>query len=110
MHSPVFSIVDVIEHQDWYINQWKINFLLTERLLSEFKKLSHESHWYEDPILVDTCLDRLRLCINSIRQYHQTFGALPQVGDRLFDQDTGLLVQGRSIDGNLMTITFILTV
>lgn len=104
------SLVDTIEHQKWMIKGWKIKFLLSDRQLQETKKLSRVSNWYEDIIVRDTWMERLRVCFQSIENFHQTFGTLPEIGDRLFDEETGLMIQQRSIDGNLKTITFVLTV
>lgn len=104
------SIVDTIEHQDWSIRGWKVNFLFSERQLYEVKKLSRVSNWYEDPIVADTWTVRLNTCFSSIQNFYNTFGVLPQVGDRLFDENSGMIIQDRAIDGHLMTITFTLSI
>lgn len=108
--TSVKTIMESITQQDWSIKGWKIYFLLAEKQLHQVKKLSGIENWYEDPIVIDTCYDRLCTCFRSIRKYYDTFGILPQVGDRLFDEDSGLIIQDRSIDGDLMTITFTLSV
>lgn len=102
------SIVDSFDHPDWKIQGWQIKFLLSERLLHEIKKISRVSNWYEDPVIADTWTAKLSTCFNSIHNYYNVFGVLPQVGDRLFNEESGLMVQERSIDGNVMTITFTL--
>ncbi|WP_223860831.1 hypothetical protein [Spirosoma validum] len=102
------SIVDALDHPDWKIQGWQIKFLLSERLLHEIKKISRVSNWYEDPVIADTWTNKLFICFNSIQNYYKVFGVLPQVGDRLFSEESGLIVQERSIDGNVMTITFTL--
>lgn len=104
------SIVDTLDHPNWQIEGWKIKFLLSERLLHDVKKISRVSNWYEDPIIADTWTEKLFICFNSIQAYYKIFKALPQVGDRLFNEDLGLFVQERSIDGNVMTITFTLSI
>jgi len=104
------SIIESISEPDWSIKGWKIHFLFSERQLHQAKKLSVIDKWYEDPIVIATCHDRLRTCFNSIREFHNTFGSLPQIGDRLFDEDSGLLVQERSIDGDLMIISYMLSI
>jgi len=104
------TIMEAISHPSWIIKGWTIHFLLSEKQLHQVKKISILDNWYEDPIVVSTCLDRLRTCYNSIQKYYDTFGLLPVVGDRLFDEDSGLIVQDRSIDGDLMVISFTLSV
>jgi hypothetical protein len=104
------SIMEAITEHGWAIKGWKIHFLFSEKQLHQVKKLSVIDRWYEDPIVIDTCHDRLRTCFKSIRKFHATFGMLPQVGDRLFDEDSGLIVQERSIDGDLMIISFMLSI
>lgn len=103
-------LLEAIEHKEWSVEGWKIKFILSERQLHEVKKLSRVSNWYEDPIVVATCMNRLCICFDSIQNYYKTFGMLPQIGDRLFDEDAGLIIQDRSIDGHLMTITFTLSI
>jgi hypothetical protein len=104
------TVMESITKQSWIIKDWRIHFLLSERKLHQAKKLSLLDEWYNDPILIDTCVDRLSTCFKSIKKFHNTFGVLPQVGDRLFDEDSGLIVQERSIDGDLMVITFTLSI
>ena len=104
------SIVDALEHPDWQIEGWKIKFLLSERLLHDVKKISRVSNWYEDPIIAATWTERLTICFNSIQNFYNIFRAMPQIGDRLFNEDSGLMIQERSIDGSLMTITFTLSI
>ncbi|SFF29615.1 hypothetical protein [Spirosoma endophyticum] len=54
-------------------------------------------------------MDRLTICFTSLQTYYHSFGMLPQVGDRLFKEDTGMLIRDRSIDGGLRTLTFTLS-
>ena len=103
------SIVEAIEDQDWVVNEWKVKFLLSERYLHQVKKLSRVDNWYEDPIVTSTVMDRLNVCFTSLQTYYKTFGTLPQIGDRLFNEDSGLIIQSRSIDGDLKTLTFTLS-
>ncbi len=107
--KPAQAVIESVHYSEWVVEDWKIVFLFSDRLLAEVRKLSKATNWYEDPTIVDTYLDRVNLCFVSIQKYHATFGALPQVGDRLYDEETGMVIQDRSIDGNLMTITFTLT-
>lgn len=102
--------MESITQQNWLIKGWAIHFLFSEKQLHQVKKLSRIDNWYEDPIVKDTCMDRLCTCYNSINKFYNTFGVLPQVGDRLFDEDSGMIVQERSIDGDLMVISFTLSV
>ncbi|MFD2938349.1 hypothetical protein [Spirosoma flavum] len=102
--------MEAISKPDWKIKGWTIHFLLSEKQLHRVKKLSTLDNWYEDPIVVDTCHDRLQTCYNSIQQYYDTFGLLPVVGDRLFDEDSGLIIQDRSIDGDLKIISFTMSI
>ena len=104
------AIVETIELQDWTIKEWKIKFLLSEKLLREVRMLSRVSNWYEDPVVVDTWIEKLCTCFNSIQTFHKSFGTLPEIGDRLFDEELGMVIQDRSIDGDLMTITFTLSI
>ncbi|MFD2933756.1 hypothetical protein [Spirosoma flavum] len=111
------SIVETIKYQDWAIkgqdwsiSEWQIQFLFSDQQLQEVKKLSRVDNWYEDPIVADTYIDRLSTCFNSIKKFHTTFGSLPQIGDRLFDDDLGMIIQNRAIDGDVMTITFTLSI
>lgn len=108
-YKPAQSVVDSLHREEWTINEFKIVFLLSERILMEIKKLSRVADWCEDPVVADTYIDRLNRCFTSIQKYYTAFGSLPQVGDRLCGEDTGMIVQERSIDGNLMTITFTLS-
>ncbi|QJD78436.1 hypothetical protein [Spirosoma rhododendri] len=108
MERPIQSVVDVFGSDDWYINEWKIQFLLSERHLYEIRKIASTVNWYEDQIVAATCTSRLAICFESIYKYHKTFGTLPIIGDRLFDEDSGMKVHDRSIDGASMTITFVL--
>lgn len=110
MTQKMKSIVDALDHPDWEIEGWQIKFLLSERLLHDVKKLARVSNWYEDPIIADTWTRRLFVCFVSIQSYYKNFKTLPQTGDRLFDEDSGLIIQERSIDGNVMTITFTLSI
>ncbi|WP_461102459.1 hypothetical protein, partial [Spirosoma koreense] len=103
--KPTQSVVDSIHYDHWTIKDFKIVFLLSERILAEIKKLSRVSNWYEDVIAADTYIDRLNTCFTSIHKYYNAFGVLPQVGDRLYNEETGMIIQDRSIDGGLMTIT-----
>lgn len=108
MEGPIQSVVDIFKHEDWCIGDWQIQFLLSERHLHEIRKLSSVSNWYEDQAIATDCMNKLAVCFSSIRKFNATFGGLPIVGDRLFDEDTGMKIQDRSIDGTQMTITFIL--
>ncbi|MCK8494560.1 MULTISPECIES: hypothetical protein [Spirosoma] len=103
------AIVDTFEHDEWVIQEWKVRFLLSEKQLHFIKKHSTVFNWYEDQLIADTWEEKLKICFNSIHKFYRTFGVLPQVGDRLFDEDTGLLILDRSIDGGLMTVTFTLS-
>jgi len=104
------TIIDPIEHTAWTILNWKIKFLLSDRVLGIVRKQSKLDNWYEDPVVTDAWIERMDTCVHSIQKYHRTFGALPHVGDRLFDNTTtGAAIEERSIDGYLMTITFTLS-
>ena len=98
-----------MEHPEWTIQGWTIKFLLSEKLLHQIEKISRADNWYEDPIVVDTWMEKMHICFNSIQQFYSAFGVIPQGVDRLFDEDTGMIIQGRSIDEKLKTITFTLT-
>ncbi len=106
---PPQSIVESLHYEEWTVNDFKIVFLLSERILTEIKKASQVAHWYEDPIVASFYIDQVNTCFISIRQFHKAFGVLPQIGDRLYNEDTGLLVIDRSIDGGLMTVTYVLS-
>lgn len=108
-NQPVKSVVDSIHLTHWTIGEFKLVFLFSERILTEIKKLSCLPNWYEDPITAATYIDRLNTCFISIDKYYKVFGTLPQLGYRLYDEDTGMLIQECSIDGELMTITFTLS-
>lgn len=106
---PPQSIIENLHYDEWVVDDFKIVFLLSERILTEIKKASQVTNWYEDPIVASFYIDQVNTCYVSIRQFHKAFGVLPQIGDRLYNEDTGLIVQGRSIDGGLMTVTFVLS-
>lgn len=106
-NQPAQSILSAIHYEEWSLNGWAIAFLFSERVLTEIRKLSREENWYEDPVIASTYIDRLNLSFLGIQKFHATFGMLPQVGDYLFDEEMGLVVQGRSIDGGLMRITYV---
>ncbi|MBD2753929.1 hypothetical protein [Spirosoma validum] len=107
--KPTQPLIECLHLTQWIINDFKIQFLLSERILTEIRKISCVSNWYEDPVASATYIDRVNVCFISIRQYYLDFGSLPQIGDRLYNEDTGMIVQDRSIDGGLMTITFTLS-
>ena len=105
------TIIDPIEHTTWTIQNWKIKFVLSDRVLGVVKKQSKLDNWYEDPSVTDAWIERMDICVYSIQKFHKSFGALPQVGDRLFDKTTtGATIEERSIDGYLMTITYTLSI
>ena len=110
IRKPIQPVIDSLHDAEWTVNDFKILFLLSERILTEIRKLSQAANWYEDPVVSATYIDRVNTCFISIRQYYKAFGVLPQVGDRLYNEDTGMIVQERAIDGGLMTITFTLSV
>lgn len=103
------SIVDTIEHQAWVVQGWQVKFLLSERQLQLVRKMAGCREWYEDQFVLETWQDKMQVCFNTIQHFYESFGTLPQVGDRLYDEGTGLMIKDRSIDGNLKTITFVLT-
>lgn len=104
------AIVDTIEHEDWVVRGWEIKFILSDRLLHQVKLLSRVDHWYDDPVVADTYVSKMNVCFNSIQQFYNTFGMLPQIGDRLFNEESRVIVQDRSIDGNLRQITFTVSI
>ncbi|MBD2756993.1 hypothetical protein [Spirosoma validum] len=106
---PVQPVISSLHYEQWRIETFRIKFLLSERILTEIRKLSRQPNWYEDPIVAATYIDRVNDCFISIKKFHALFGVLPQIGDRLYNEDTGMIIQDRSIDGNLMTITFTLS-
>ncbi|UFH52589.1 hypothetical protein [Spirosoma sp. KNUC1025] len=108
-HGPSLSILEPIHDPGWTINQWKIAFQFSERLLARIKKRSRLPDWYEDPVVAAVYVNRLSHCFASMQIYHATFGNLPQVGDRLIDEQEGLFIQERFIDGLQMTITLTLS-
>ena len=103
------SIVDALDHSDWQIDGWQIKFMLSERVLYDVKKIARVSNWYEDPVIADTWVRRLCVYFDSIQHFYQIFSVLPQVGDRLLIEDSGLIIQERAIDGKAMIITFTLS-
>jgi len=108
-NKPTRSVVESLHYSQWTINGFKIVFLLSERILTEIKKVSRLPNWYEDPVAADTYIDRLHLCFTSVQKYYSAFGSLPHVGDRLYNEDSGMIIRDRAIDGRLMTITFTLS-
>ena len=102
----VHLIIDPFESADWQIEDWHIKFLLSERLLTHARKQSARSNWYEDTQIATTWNELILTCFHSVQRYHRTFHTLPVVGDRLFNEDTGWRIQDRSIDGDLMSVTF----
>ena len=103
------SIVDALEHPTWKIEGWQIKFLLSERMLRDVKKIASVSNWYEDPIIAATWTERLNSCFDGIQNFYTIFKVLPQTGDRLALDDSGLIIQERAIDGVGMTIMFTLS-
>ena len=100
------TIVEPFEYTEWIIEDWTIKFMLSDKLLTHARKQPSLSNWYEDPLIVATWKRIISTCFHSLHQYHKSFHILPTVGDRLFNEDTGWRIQDRSIDGDLMTITF----
>lgn len=103
------SVVDTHRSNRWVIEKWHINFLFSERMLVTIKHRSKVPNWYEDMDVATEYMSQLEVCFNSINAFHKSFGSLPVIGDRLFNEDTGLLIKDRSIDGGLRTVTFVLS-
>ncbi len=103
------SVVDTHRDDHWVIAKWHIQFSFSERLLVTIKHSSNSPNWYEDVDVAVEYMAQLEICFNSINAFHESFGSLPSIGDRLFNEDTGLMIKDRSIDGGLRTITFILS-
>ncbi|GAB4017056.1 hypothetical protein GCM10028773_11980 [Spirosoma koreense] len=104
----IHSIIEPFTAEEWIIEEWTIKFMLSERLLTLARKQAKGSNWYEDPLIAASWGETISRCFRSVQTYHKAFHTVPMVGDRLFNEDTGLRVQDRSIDGDLMTITFTL--
>ena len=104
----VHAIIEPFESAEWFIEDWNIKFLLSERLLTYARKQSKVANWYDDPLVAATWEEVIARCFRSVQKYHKSFSIVPMIGDRLFNEDTGLLIQERSIDGDLMTITYTL--
>jgi hypothetical protein len=104
----VNMLIEPFTDPAWVIQGWQIKFMLSDKLLTLARKQSRIRNWYDDPSAVATWHEAINVCYTSIQKYHSTFGILPTVGDRLFNEDSGLLINDRSIDGGLMTITFTL--
>lgn len=103
------TLIDTLEHEKWVLKDWKVRFLLSEKVIKVISKKALYPIWYEDEVTYEDWMKKLTVCYNSVQTYHDTFGLIPQIGDRLYDEDLGLMVQDRSIDGRLKTITFTLT-
>lgn len=103
------SVVDTHRDNHWVIAKWHVQFLFSERLLVSIKHRSNSPNWYEDTDVAIDYMAQLEICFNSINAFHESFGSLPVIGDRLFNEDTGLVIKDRSIDGGLRTITFVLS-
>lgn len=102
-------VVDTHHDPKWVIDQWRIQFLFSERLLTTIKTRSSKPNWYEDADVALEYMAQLCICFKSIHSFHTSFGVLPVIGDRLFDEDTGLKIIDRCIDGELRTVTFVLS-
>ena len=89
---PPQSIIETLHYDEWTIKDFKILFLFSERVLTAIKNASQVINWYKDPVVASFYIDQVNTCFTSIRQFYKAFGVLPQVGDRLYDQDAGLLV------------------
>lgn len=103
------TLIDAIEHEQWTVNDWRVQFILSEKQLHLIKKLSPVDDWYENQLIVDGWMVKLDTCFYNIEKFYESFGCLPQYGDRLSDEELGLMVQERAIDGTSKTITFILS-
>ncbi|QJD79580.1 hypothetical protein [Spirosoma rhododendri] len=103
------SVVDTHRDTRWIIDKWHIQFLFSERMLVSIKHRSKALNWYEDADVAIEYMAQLEICFNSIRAFHKSFGSLPIIGDRLFNEDTGLIIKDRCIDGGLRTVTFVLS-
>ena len=103
------TLVDAIEHEQWTVNDWRVQFILSEKQLHLIKKLSLVEDWYENQLVMDDWMGKLTECFYNIEKFYGSFGYLPQYGDRLFDEDLGLIIQERTINGTSKTITFILS-
>lgn len=103
------TLIDTLSHEAWIINGWKIHFVLSEMVIHQISKTTPYPVWYENETTSQVWMQKLGLCFTSLERCYQTFGWLPQIGDRLFDEDLGLMIKDRSIDGTMKTITFTLT-
>jgi len=103
------TLIDAIEHEQWTVNDWRIQFTLSEKQLHLIKKLSHVEDWYENQSVIDDWMVKLAVCFYNVEKFYESFGYLPQYGDRLSDEDLGLIIQERTIDGTSKTITFVLS-
>ncbi|RZM02439.1 MAG: hypothetical protein EOO88_57135 [Pedobacter sp.] len=108
MPIVLHPIIEPFTSEEWKVNEWSIKFMLSERLLTHARKRAGTSNWYEDPQISANWSSIIAKCFRSVQAYYKSFAILPMVGDRLFDEDTGWQIQDRSIDGDLMTITFTL--
>lgn len=104
----IHPIIEPFESDDWIIQDWNLKFLLSERLLTHARKQSGTANWHEDPLIAATWSGVISKCFRSVQTYHKAFAVLPMVGDRLFNEDTGWQIIDRSIDADMMTITFTL--
>ncbi|GAB3779606.1 hypothetical protein GCM10028818_30440 [Spirosoma horti] len=103
------TLIDAIEHEKWTVNEWSVQFILSEKQLHLIKKLSPVEDWYENQLVIDDWMVKLEVCFYNVEKYYESFGCLPQYGDRLSDEDLGLMIQERAIDGTSKTITFVLS-
>ncbi|AKD54368.1 hypothetical protein [Spirosoma radiotolerans] len=103
------TLIDAIEHEKWTVNDWRVQFILSEKQLHLIKKLSPIEDWYENQSVIDDWMVKLDVCFFNLEKFYDAFGYLPQYGDRLSDEDLGLMIQERAIDGSSKTITFVLS-
>ena len=102
-------LIDLITQDDWNINDWKIFFSLHDKLLISINRSATVRNWYEDERMNQVWRQRLASGVLSMRRYYEKFGVLPQVGDRLHDYNTGLLILEREINGETDSFIFLVS-
>lgn len=102
-------LIDLITQDDWIIKDWKIFFSLHDKRLISINRSATVRNWYEDEVMNQIWRQRLASGMLSMRRYYDKFGVLPQVGDRLHDYNTGLLILERELNGESDLIIFLIS-
>ena len=79
------TLIDAIEHDQWIVNDWRIQFTLSEKQLHLIKKLSHVEDWYENQSVIDDWMVKLAVCFYNVEKFYESFGFIQC--SEIYDED-----------------------